>query len=96
MKKCEMINQLQSLRESTAAYARGSGDEIFKKDVEALDAAIDFLNSGDRRIPTGEWIYDSGCGEPRYSECGENAICSEITPYCPNCGVMMEEEEPNA
>lgn len=42
MNKAEIISQLQSLRESTAAYARGSGEEIFRKDVEALDAAIDF------------------------------------------------------
>lgn len=97
MNKAEIISQLQSLRESTAAYARGNGDEIFRQDVEALDAAINFLNSGDHGgIPTGEWIYDSRTGEPRCSECGENAICGEITPYCPNCGAEMMEEEPNA
>lgn len=93
MGKVEIISQLESLRESTAAYARGSDEEIFRKDVEALDAAIDFLNSGDRRIPTGEWIYDSRTGEPRCSKCGENAVDGIITPYCPHCGAKMDEEE---
>mgnify|MGYP006972551099 CR=1 FL=1 len=94
MNKDKAINQLQSLRESTAAYARGNDDPVFREDIEALDAAIYFLNSGDRGgIPTGEWIYDSRCGEPRCSVCGEDAICGEITPYCPNCGAEMMETD---
>lgn len=43
MKQTEIIAQLRSLRESQADFARANGDEIFKRDVEALDAAIETL-----------------------------------------------------
>ena len=43
MKQTEIIAQLRSLRESQAGFARTNGDEIFKRDVEALDAAIKAL-----------------------------------------------------
>lgn len=43
MKQTEIIAQLRSLRESQADFARTNGDEIFQRDVEALDAAIEEL-----------------------------------------------------
>ena len=43
MKMDEVIKQLQSLRDSSADYAKSTDDSIFRKDVEALDAAIDFI-----------------------------------------------------
>lgn len=43
MKQTEIIAQLRSLRESQADFARTNGDEIFKRGVEALDAAIEAL-----------------------------------------------------
>lgn len=43
MTKAETIAQLKSLRESTADYAKGSDNKIFRQDVEALDAAIEEL-----------------------------------------------------
>lgn len=51
MTKAEIISQLKSLRDSTADYAKGNDDPIFKKDVEALDAAIDFLKRTDHDTP---------------------------------------------
>lgn len=48
MTKSEIISQLKSLRNSTADYANGNSDPVFKKDVEALDAVLDFLNQTDR------------------------------------------------
>lgn len=47
MTKAEIISQLKSLRDSTANFIRWGSDPIFKKDVEALDAAIDFLKRAD-------------------------------------------------
>lgn len=44
MKQTEIIAQLRSLRESQADFARTNGDEIFQRDVEALDAAIEALD----------------------------------------------------
>lgn len=44
MKRTEIIAQIRSLRESQADFVRTNGDEIFKRDVEALDTVIDFLN----------------------------------------------------
>lgn len=43
MKQTEIIAQLRSLRESQAEFAKTNGDEIYKRDVEALDAAIEAL-----------------------------------------------------
>lgn len=44
-------------------------------------------------VKHGEWIYDSNTGEPRCSECGEDALEGIITPYCPHCGAKMDEED---
>ena len=71
MNKGEIISQLESLRESTAAYARGSDEQIFKEDVEALDAAIELLSR------SADWVFDARA----------------TTPYCPNCGAKMDEED---
>ena len=49
MTKAEIISQLKSLRDSTMDYAKGNNDPIFKKDVEALDTVIDFLNQTDHK-----------------------------------------------
>ena len=59
MTKDEVIKQLKSLRDSTIDYAKGNDDPIFKKDVEALDATIDFLNQADREpLPEDELVPD--------------------------------------
>lgn len=47
MTKSEIIYQLKSLRDSTIDYAKGNNNQIFKKDIEALDAVLDFLNQTD-------------------------------------------------
>lgn len=42
----------------------------------------------------GQWIY----GEfdiPHCSECGRDVMPNRISPYCPNCGAKMDEEEQN-
>lgn len=49
MTKAEIISQLRSLRDSTIDYMKGNNDPIFKKDVEAFDAVIDFLNQADHK-----------------------------------------------
>lgn len=59
MTKAEIISQLKSLRDSTMDYAKGNNDPIFEKDVEALDATIDFLNQSDREpLPEDELVTD--------------------------------------
>lgn len=71
MKQSEMIAVLKELRSDLLRNAAGSDSIVPGAYAEALDAAIDFLNSGSGRILTGEWIYDSNTDEPRCSECGE-------------------------
>lgn len=42
----------------------------------------------------GKWVY----GEfdiPHCSECGNDVMPNMISPYCPNCGAKMDEEENN-
>ena len=87
MNKAEIISQLESLRESTAAYARGSDEQIFKEDVEALDAAIELLSR------SADWVFDARATTPHCSRCGEDAIAETVSPYCPNCGAKMDEED---
>lgn len=59
MTKSEIISQLKSLRDSTIDYMKGNDDLIFKKDIEALDATIDFLNQADREpLPEDELVTD--------------------------------------
>lgn len=59
MTKAEIIYQLKSLRDSTMDYAKGNNDPVFEKDVEALDATIDFLNQSDREpLPEDELVTD--------------------------------------
>lgn len=59
MTKAEVISQLKSLRDSTIDYAKGNNDPVFEKDVEALDATIDFLNQSDRKpLPEDELVTD--------------------------------------
>lgn len=48
MTKAEIISQLKSLRDSTEDFAYRNCDTLSKRDVEALDTAIDFLNQTDR------------------------------------------------
>lgn len=63
MKQTEIIAQLRSLRESQADFAETNGDEIFKRDVEALDAAIEVLERlrwrevGDETPKMGQYGY---------------------------------------
>ena len=87
MNKAEIISQLESLRESTAAYAMGSDEQIFKEDVEALDAAIELLSR------SADWVFDARATTPHCSRCGEDAIAETVSPYCPNCGAKMDEED---
>ena len=62
MKQTEIIAHLRDLRESQAEFAKTNGDEIYKRDVEALDAAIKALERirwrkvGDRPPEEGEVI----------------------------------------
>lgn len=51
-----------------------------------------------KRMPTcdvapivyGEWVYGE-YGFPRCSECGYGP--DDVSPYCPNCGANMNEEQ---
>lgn len=62
MKMDEVIKQLQSLRDNSADYAKDTDDPIFRKDVEALDAAIDFIK---RNYLIREVIQCKDCIESR-------------------------------
>lgn len=54
MLKAEIIAHLRNLRESQAEFAKINGDEIYKRDVEALDAAIEMLERIRWRMPEEE------------------------------------------
>ena len=73
MKQTEIIAQLRSLRESQADFARTNGDEIFKRDVEALDVAMMMTLLKVARIKTGHYKADS-----YIDACGYLAFAAEI------------------
>ena len=57
--------------------------------------AIDRIPEADvAPVVHGRWVY----GEfdiPHCSECGNDVMPNMISPYCPNCGAKMDEEEHN-
>lgn len=62
-------------------------DNVFGeiKEIPAADVAP---------VVHGRWVY----GEfdfPHCSECGTDVEPNMISPYCPNCGAKMDEEEHN-
>lgn len=88
MNKGEIISQLESLRDSQSAMAKQPmPDDIFIRDVEALDAAIELLSR------SADWVFDARATTPHCSRCGEDAIAETVSPYCPNCGAKMDEED---
>jgi len=74
-----------------------SGDESFdNKRRQAIHLAIEVLKQPERK--KGKWInetyYDSIGHEYHTWVCSQcNILNSENTPYCPHCGVEMEEEQ---
>ena len=87
MNKQQVIEQLKDLRESQREFIDDKDtDSIFRKDVEALDIAIEVLEGTALEVPIQEqWV-----GECQY--CGkENQIDlpgnKGIVPkFCMNCG----------
>lgn len=39
----------------------------------------------------GMWVFDDYF-VPHCSECGTEIAMDKISPFCPNCGAMMDEE----
>ena len=66
----------------------------------SIDALREFIMNRPvadvEEVKHSEWIYDSNTGEPRCSECGEDALEGIITPFCPFCGAKLNEEDENA
>ena len=56
---------------------------------------VDKITGGEYApVVHGRWVY----GEfdiPHCSECGNDVMPNMISPYCPNCGAKMDEEEHN-
>ena len=69
MTKAEIISQLKSLRDGTIDYAKGNNDPIFKKDVEALDAVIDFLNQADHKVSPNDALVPDCVPVIRCKDC---------------------------
>ena len=58
--------------------------------IEAIDTAVEVMQKKVEPLKHREWVY----GEfdiPHCSECGVEP--REISPYCPNCGVKVDEED---
>ena len=55
-------------------------------EVKLCDDAIDMLKAEPKR---GRWIINAD-GEWECSECGCEPLVYEGTPFCPNCGAIME------
>lgn len=103
MIKAEIISQLKSLRDSTIDYMKGNDDLIFKKDVEALDATIDFLNQADHKVSPNDVLVPDcvpiiRCKDCKFSREGhlENAQEKRFVEGCIWCTnwayVVMPED----
>lgn len=71
-------------------------DEEYGNDVSIIICdyntflADRLLYSGVAPVVQSEWVY-SEHDIPHCSECGFEPKC--ISPYCPNCGANMDEEQ---
>lgn len=75
----EIRYQLTELIEDRKSFLHNnSEDYVFKRDIEALEYAIERLDN------TAHWDINCDGYYPFCSECGEPA--DKLTPYCPNCG----------
>lgn len=100
MKPEEVISQLDNLKRY-CQYEIGKGDEITRKDVQALDKAIEAL---EKEIPENPRIEKKTLNIERYGEycepeeylvkkcrtCGSDVEFSYL--YCPYCGQKLDWE----
>lgn len=106
MKIEEVIKQLESILDHTRSMAASpDADNIWRKDIDALEFALTALRSMqkdretfhiDRNEWTAEWIYpENEWNLPRCSKCGCNskdATYGHKNNFCPKCGRAMTEE----
>ena len=69
MTKSEIISQLKSLRDSTEDFAYRNCDTLSKRDVEALDTAIDFLNQIKHKASPNDVLVPDCVPVVRYKDC---------------------------
>lgn len=70
---------------------------IVKATVDlAIEAISDDVPAADvEEVKHGQWVFDARTIVPRCSVCGEDAIAETVSPYCPNCGAKLNEEDEN-
>lgn len=89
MTKAEIISQLQSLRDSTIDYAKGNNDPIFKKDVEALDSVVDFLNQVDHKASPNDALVPDCVPAIRCKDCKWYERDKQKGGFCRKSGAAM-------
>ena len=95
MKQTEIIAQLKSLRLSQAAFADTSDDDIFARDVEALDAAIATLErirwrKVSEEMPEKSSTFVLALTAPGELSVGRNIIVADyIHPVNEPCGAFI-------
>ena len=97
---------MASIKLKTCPFC-GSGASLHTIDIDNRNWGVECKNCrlqtswcGDKNVAverwnartqaTGEWVY-SEHDIPHCSECG--AEVSEISPFCPQCGAKMENDE---
>lgn len=81
-----VIKQLKELIDDREAFCikDPEHDEIYEKDIEALEAAVELL--GER---TAHWGISCDGYYPYCSACRKEPPGREMSAYCPNCGAKM-------
>lgn len=94
IERSKVIELLKSTEVNGTPYMK----RIVKATVDlAIEAISDDVPTADvEEVKHGQWVFDTRTIVPRCSMCGEDAIAETVSPYCPNCGAKMDEEDKNA
>lgn len=89
----EAKNQLEDLIQDRKSFICGGDDEIYKKDIEALQTAMQAL---EKQIPKKPIRLPAN--HPFYYEVGDCPFCEESVyvaegEFCPSCGQALDWSE---
>lgn len=86
----EAIEQLEDLIRDSKSFLVGGDDEIYHKDIEALETAIWFLKIFKEDFNNeGKGYYIDNEGYERCNNCNEHETGLRYFKFCTHCGTKV-------